>query len=119
MPADLVEPIPGWDVHFEGLEDYRKDSTAPLTTHGSQLGGHRQCGLPYVHFTLALVQEALALSHPDTAIVTGAFSYNGRYGARRLLAEGVSVRTLTRNSGREGPFGDLVKAAPFVATNLL
>ena len=55
LPADLVKPIPRWDVHFEGLEDYRKDSTALHITHGFQLGGHRQCGLPYVHFTLALV----------------------------------------------------------------
>ena len=52
-------------------------------------------------------EESLALSHPDTAIVTGAFSYTGRYVARRLLDEGVSVRTLTRNPDREGPFGDL------------
>ena len=32
--------------------------------------------------------------------------------ARRLLDEGVSVRTLTRNPDREGPFGGLVPAAP-------
>ena len=32
--------------------------------------------------------------------------------ARRLLQEGVSVRTLTWNPDREGPFGDLVPAAP-------
>ena len=32
--------------------------------------------------------------------------------ARRLLDEGVSVRTLTRNPEREGPFGGLVPAAP-------
>ena len=79
---------------------------------GSNLGGHRQCGLPYVHFTLALVQEALALSHPNLAIVTGAFSYTGRYVARRLLDEGVSVGALIRNPDREGPFGGLVPAAP-------
>ena len=42
-------------------------------------------------------EESLALSHPNTAIVTGAFSYTGRYVARRLLDEGVGVRTLTRN----------------------
>ena len=32
--------------------------------------------------------------------------------AKRLLEQGVSVRTLTRNPGREGPFGDAVKALP-------
>ena len=57
-------------------------------------------------------EESLALTHPNTAIVTGAFSYTGRYVARRLLDEGVSVRTLTRIPEREGPFGGLVPAAP-------
>ena len=51
------------------------------------------------------------MQHPDTAIVTGAFSYTGRYVARRLLDGGVSVSTLTRNPDREGPFGGLVPAA--------
>ena len=41
-------------------------------------------------------------------MVTGAYSYTGRYVARRLLDEGVGVRTLTRNPDREGPFGGLV-----------
>ena len=45
-------------------------------------------------------------------MVTGAFSYTGWYVARRLLDEGITVRTLTRNPDREGPFGGLVKAAP-------
>ena len=52
------------------------------------------------------------MSHPKSAVVTGAFSYTGRYVARRLLGEGVSVRTLTRNPRRESPFGDAVKAFP-------
>ena len=52
------------------------------------------------------------MQHPDTAVVTRAFSYTGRYVARRLLDEGVSVRTLTRNPDREGPFGGLAPAAP-------
>ena len=54
----------------------------------------------------------MALSHPDSAVVTGAFSYTGRYVARRLLDEGVSVRTLTRNPDREGLFSGLVEASP-------
>ena len=52
------------------------------------------------------------VQHPDTAMVTGAFSYTGKYVARRLLDEGVGVRTLTRSPEREGPFGGLVPAAP-------
>ena len=54
----------------------------------------------------------MALSHLNLDIVTGAFSFTGRYVARRLLDEGVSVSTLTRNPGREGPFGGLVPASP-------
>ena len=52
------------------------------------------------------------MSHPESAVITGAFSYTGRYVAQRLLGEGVSVRTLTRITGRESPFGGLVKAYP-------
>ena len=37
--------IPRWDVHFEGLEGYRRDSTEPHITHSPQLGDHRYCGL--------------------------------------------------------------------------
>ena len=57
-------------------------------------------------------EDSVFLSHPRNAVVTGAFSYTGRYVAKRLLERGVSVRTLTRNPGREGPFGDAVKALP-------
>ena len=52
------------------------------------------------------------LSHPKNTVVTGAFSYTGRYVAKRLLEQGVSVRTLTRDPRRESPFGDVVEALP-------
>ena len=58
------------------------------------------------------------MPHPDQAIVTGAFSYTGRYVARRLLMEGVGVRTLTRNLEREDPFGGMVPALPFDFSDL-
>lgn len=45
--------------------------------------------------------------------VTGAFGYSGRYIAKRLLAAGHSVVTLTDSAQRPNPFGDRVKAAPF------
>ena len=45
--------------------------------------------------------------------VTGAFGYSGRYIARRLLAAGHDVITLTNSVGRENPFGDRVEALPF------
>ena len=52
------------------------------------------------------------IPHPDTAVVTGAFSYTGRYITRRLLDEGVHVRTLTGHPDRQDPFGGQVEAAP-------
>ena len=52
------------------------------------------------------------MTHPDQAIVTGAFGYTGRYVARRLLDDGVRVRTLTRNPDRENPLPGRVKAHP-------
>ena len=55
------------------------------------------------------------VQHPDTALVTGAFSYTGRYVARRLLDEGVAVRTLTRSPDRRDPFGGLAPASPWTS----
>ena len=52
------------------------------------------------------------MSHPDLAVVTGAFSYTGRYVTRRLLDQGVRVRTLTRSRDAEDPFGGQVEVAP-------
>ena len=52
------------------------------------------------------------MPHAGQAVVTGAFSYTGSYVAKRLLEEGVVVRTLTRNPDREDPFGGLVPPAP-------
>ena len=49
---------------------------------------------------------------PDLAVVTGAFSYTGRYVTRRLLDQGVRVRTLTRSPDAEDPFGGRVEVAP-------
>ncbi len=49
----------------------------------------------------------------DLSVVTGAFGYTGRHIARRLLAQGTRVRTLTNHPHRASPFGDRVSAAPF------
>jgi uncharacterized protein YbjT (DUF2867 family) len=46
-------------------------------------------------------------------VVTGAFSFTGRYIAARLLESGREVRTLTRRPQAESPFGDRVRAFPF------
>lgn len=44
--------------------------------------------------------------------VTGAFSYSGKYIARRLLDQGHEVLTLTGHPDRPDPFGGRVKAFP-------
>jgi NADH dehydrogenase len=47
------------------------------------------------------------------AAVTGAFGYSGCYIAKRLLAAGHHVLTLTNSLQRDNPFGDKVQARPF------
>lgn len=46
-------------------------------------------------------------------VVTGAFSFTGKYITRRLLAAGKGVKTLTGHPDRDHPFGDAVPAVPF------
>lgn len=47
-----------------------------------------------------------------SSVVTGAFSYTGKYIARRLLAAGERVKTLTGHPDRPNPFADRVSVAP-------
>ncbi len=53
------------------------------------------------------------MPNTELSIVTGAFSYTGKYIAQRLLSTGERVRTLTGRPDRENPFGHQVKAFPF------
>ena len=46
-------------------------------------------------------------------VVTGAFSYIGKYIARHLLDSGRQVRTITTHPDKENPFGPAVRASPF------
>jgi len=46
-------------------------------------------------------------------VVTGAFSYTGKYITRRLLDKGADVITLTNHPQRPDPFGGRVKAFPY------
>lgn len=52
------------------------------------------------------------MPQPELSIVTGAFSYTGRYITRELLARGRRVRTLTGHPRRPHPFGEQVEVAP-------
>lgn len=44
-----------------------------------------------------------------TVVITGAFSYTGKYATRILLDRGYRIRTLTYHPERENPFGDKVQ----------
>jgi NADH dehydrogenase len=46
-------------------------------------------------------------------VVTGAFSYTGKYITQRLLSTGKKVRTLTGHPNRPNPFGEQVSVSPF------
>src|SRR3990172_7905732 len=49
----------------------------------------------------------------EVHVVTGAFSYTGRYITQRLLAKGITVKTLTGHPNRPNPLGGQVVAMPF------
>jgi uncharacterized protein YbjT (DUF2867 family) len=51
-------------------------------------------------------------SNNGPMVVTGAFGYTGRYIARRLLALGKRVRTLTAHPNRPNEFGERIEVAP-------
>lgn len=53
------------------------------------------------------------MENPELNVVTGAFSYTGRYITRRLLAMGKEVRTLTGHPSRGDVFEGRVAAYPF------
>jgi len=53
------------------------------------------------------------MSDPEVNVITGAFSYTGKYITRRLLAMGKAVRTLTGHPDNPNPFGDRVRVFPF------
>jgi uncharacterized protein YbjT (DUF2867 family) len=48
-----------------------------------------------------------------TIVVTGAFSYTGKYATRILLDRGYGIRTLTHHPERANPFGDQVRVYPY------
>ena len=53
------------------------------------------------------------MNYTEINVVTGAFGYTGKYIARRLLASGKLVKTLTGHPGSDNPFGHQVQALPF------
>ncbi|MHB1421579.1 MAG: SDR family oxidoreductase, partial [Bacillota bacterium] len=53
------------------------------------------------------------MEKPELNIVTGAFSYTGKYITRRLLDMGITVKTLTGHPANGDPFGNRVKAMAY------
>ncbi len=49
----------------------------------------------------------------ETCVVTGAFSYTGRHIAKRLLAQGRRVVTLTSHPHRANPFNGTIEVQPY------
>ena len=60
----------------------------------------------------------LVMGTPELNVVTGAFSYTGKYITQRLLSMGERVKTLTSRSDLENPFGSPVTTSPFNFDNL-
>jgi NADH dehydrogenase len=48
-----------------------------------------------------------------TIVITGAFSYTGKYATRLLLGRGFRIRTLTNHPERANPFGEKVEVFPY------
>lgn len=53
------------------------------------------------------------MERQEKHVVTGAFGFSGNYIARRLLAAGRTVRTLTNSLHRENPFNGRIEAHPY------
>jgi uncharacterized protein YbjT (DUF2867 family) len=49
----------------------------------------------------------------ETVVITGAFSYTGKYATRILLNRGYRIRTLTYHPDRANPFADQVRVFPY------
>jgi hypothetical protein len=49
----------------------------------------------------------------ETIVITGAFSYTGKYATRILLERGYQVRTLTFHPHRRNPFAQQVEICPY------
>ncbi len=63
--------------------------------------------------TVLARQKGITMDTPEIAVVTGAFSYTGKYLTTRLLARGKQVRTLTGHPQSPNPFGDQVTVFPY------
>ena len=110
--VDLVYAMIGIDSIEHALGGVHEDSVQSDMGDSGSIAANQ---VPMHKGTLTEIEnvkEGPWTPHPNLAIVTGAFSYTGGYVARRLLDQGIRVRTLTRSPNAENPFGGHVEAAP-------
>jgi NADH dehydrogenase len=67
----------------------------------------------FVGMFYILLRERMAMPENEINVITGAFSYTGKYITRRLLEMGKQVRTLTGHPDNPNPFGAQVEVHPF------
>src|SRR5215472_3450298 len=58
-------------------------------------------------------KKAIKMSPGETIVITGAFSYTGKYATRILLDRGYHIRSLTYHPERANPFGKRVQVFPY------
>jgi uncharacterized protein YbjT (DUF2867 family) len=66
-----------------------------------------------MHHQTARVSAEAANTSGKPVVITGAFSYTGKYATRLLLSRGYRIRTLTYHPERANPFGDKVQVFPY------
>ena len=108
--ADAAAPPAGGGRREPHLHLRRAQGGLPDGGGGNYGAGWARYFVSRRHYFIR--KESNTLPHAGQAVVAGAFSYTGSYVAKRLLEEGVVVRTLTRNPDRENSFGGLVPLAP-------
>ena len=110
--ADLAYALLGIEGMEHALKDVRGDSPLNGPGHPGSVAPNQVPRLEGALTEKEKVKDGDWAPCPDLAVVTGAFSYTGRYVAMRLLDEGVRVRTLTRSPNAEGTLASHVEASP-------
>ena len=115
--VDLVFAMIGIDGIEHALGGVREDSVQSDTGDSGSIAANQVPRRDGTLTEIENVKEGAWTPYPDLAIVTGAFSYTGGYVARRLLDQGLRVRTLTRSPNAEDPLASHVEAAPLDFTD--
>ena len=110
--ADLAYAMLGIEEMEHALKDVRGESPLNGPGHPGSVAPNQAPRPEGAVTQKEKAKDGNWTPRPDLAVVTGAFSYTGRYVAMRLLEKGIRVRTLTRSPNAEGPLAGHVEAAP-------